>query len=117
MERPALIELAPHVVLICDTPRSGVDPPVCLSAHLGNVLACATPSASALDPVYLAAESAAASSAGATFLDPTSLVCPTEPFPAIAGNVLIYRDHQHLTAVFAAALAPYLRPGLPGLGP
>ena len=112
-----LVALAPHVVLIGDTPRSAVDPPVCLSAHLTNALACATPSSRALDPAYLAAEAAAASSAGATFLDPTPLVCPTEPCPAITGNVLIYRDHQHLTDVFAAAVAPYLRARLPDLRP
>jgi len=112
-----LAKLAPHVLLIGDTPRSGVDPPVCLSAHLTDALACATPTATALDPAYLAAEAAAAVSAGVSFLDPGRLVCPSEPCPAIVGNVLIYRDYQHLTAVFSTAVAPYLRARLPGFGP
>ncbi|MBF6605092.1 MAG: acyltransferase [Chloroflexi bacterium] len=112
-----LAKLAPHVLLIGDTPRSGVDPPVCLSAHLTDALACATLTATALDPVYLAAEGAAAASAGVSFLDPGRLVCPSEPCPAIVGNVLIYRDYQHLTAVFSTAVAPYLGARLPGFGP
>jgi peptidoglycan/LPS O-acetylase OafA/YrhL len=109
--------LSRHTVLIGDTPRAGVDPPVCLSAHLDDVLACATLRAKALDPAYLAAELGVTQAAGVPMIDPTGLVCPSEPCPVVVGNILVYRDTHHMTAVYSAALAPYLAAELPSLGP
>ncbi len=96
---------AGHVILLADTPRSAVDPPVCLSAHPTSTLACATPVDDALDPGWLAAERGAAAADGAGFIDPTPWVCPTSPCPAVIGDLLVYRDGGHMTATFAAALS------------
>jgi peptidoglycan/LPS O-acetylase OafA/YrhL len=104
---------ADHVALIGDTPRSNVDPPVCLSKHLDNVLACATPSASAIDAKRTAADRALAAAAGATFIDPTPWVCPSEPCPVVIGNYLVFRDSHHLTTPFSTALARRLLAALP----
>ncbi len=101
------------VVLIGDTPQAAVDPPVCLSANLDDVLACATPMAQAIDAHRLAADRLAAERAGVSFIDPTPLVCPTDPCPAVIGNLLVFHDSGHLTRTFAAALAPYLGAWLP----
>jgi peptidoglycan/LPS O-acetylase OafA/YrhL len=108
-----LVPLADHVALIGDTPRSKVDPPVCLSKHLDNVLACATPSSSAIDPKRTAADRAVAAAAGATFIDPTPWVCPTEPCPVVIGNYLVFRDSHHLTTPFSEALARRMLAALP----
>ena len=112
-----LRQLARNVVLIGDTPRPSVDPPVCVSAHLGDRLACATPLAQALDRASLNAEAQVSNQVGVVMVDPTPWVCPSSPCPVIIGQVLVYRDDQHMTATFAAALAPYLAPELPSLGP
>jgi hypothetical protein len=101
------------IALIGDTPKSSVDPPVCLSKHPDDSLACATPMADAIAPVRLAAERAAAAAAGAVYVDPTPWVCPSDPCPVVIGRYLVYRDHQHLTATFAAALAGALVAVLP----
>ncbi len=108
------------IALIGDTPKSSVDPPVCLSKHRDDSLACATPAADAIAPVRLAAERAAAAAeraaaaaAGAVFVDPTPWVCPSDPCPVVIGRYLVYRDQQHLTATFAAALAGALVAALP----
>jgi peptidoglycan/LPS O-acetylase OafA/YrhL len=101
------------VVVIGDTPQMPVDPPDCLSAHLGNVLACAAPRATAVDWQRLGEDRAAAAAVGATFIDPTPWVCPTEPCPATIGSLLIYLDAGHMTATFSNALAPYLGAALP----
>ena len=92
-------------VLIGDTPRSRVDPPVCLSKHLDDVLACTTPSASAMSSARTAADRAAAAAAGADFIDPSPWVCPTEPCPVVIGSYLVFRDNHHLTTAFSTALS------------
>ncbi len=112
-----LAKLARQVVLIGATPRPADDPPVCLSAHLSDALACARPMTAAIDAGTLASERAVAGAAGVTMIDPTAWVCPSEPCPVVIGRVLVYRDTHHLTATFSAALAPYLAARLPGLGP
>ena len=108
-----LSDAADHVVLIGDTPRSKVDPPVCLSKHLGDALACATPSASSLDPKRTAGDLADAEAAGATFIDPTPWVCPSEPCPVVIGSYLVFRDSHHLTTPFATALSRRMLAALP----
>jgi peptidoglycan/LPS O-acetylase OafA/YrhL len=104
----AIVAAARHVVVIGDTPQMAMDPADCLSAHLGNVLACARPRAQAVASDILAEDQAAATAAGASFIDPTAWVCPSEPCPVVIGSLLLYLDAGHLDATFSAALAPYL---------
>jgi peptidoglycan/LPS O-acetylase OafA/YrhL len=106
---------ARNVVVLGDTPRGVEDPPVCLSGHSNDALACASPVTSAVDRGHQEAERAAAEATGATFIDPTGWLCPSEPCPAVIGGVLVYRDADHITQTFASALAPYLAKELPPL--
>jgi peptidoglycan/LPS O-acetylase OafA/YrhL len=110
-----LTRLTDHVVLIGDTPHSRVDPPVCLSKHLDDALACATTSALSLDTAQTTADSGLARAAGATFVDPTPWVCPSEPCPVVIGSYLVFRDSHHLTTSFSTALARRLLASLPSL--
>ena len=110
-----LSTLADHVALIGDTPRSSVDPPVCLSKHLTDALACATSFVSAVDPRRTADDARLAASAGAAFVDPTPWVCPSEPCPVVIGPYLVFRDSHHLTTRFSTALAHRLLAALPPL--
>ena len=103
-----LVPAAGRVVLLADTPLSRVDPPVCLSAHPGSVLACATSVADAINPAWLSVEQAASDRAHVGFIDPERWVCPSAPCPVVLGNFLVYRDAGHLTATFAAAVSDLL---------
>ena len=85
---------------------------MCLAAHRANALACATPARQAIDLRWLAADRATAAAAGVRFIDPSAWVCPSDPCPPIIGHFLVYREQDHLTAKFAASLAPVLEPGL-----
>jgi peptidoglycan/LPS O-acetylase OafA/YrhL len=118
--RPALVRaltgldaMAGEVVLLADTPQSLVDPPVCLSAHLDDVLACATPRSEAIDTERFNADREAAQTAGVAFVDPAPLICPSDPCSPILGRLLVYHDGGHMTRTFSTALAPYLEPLLP----
>ena len=111
-----LRKVAGHVVVIGDTPRPATDAPVCVSGHLDNALACATPLSEAITPAWTATERTVSGETGSTFIDPTAWLCPTVPCPAVIGKVLVYRDGHHMTTPFARALAPYLEPLLPSLG-
>ena len=111
----SLANSAAHVILLGDTPRSGVDPPACLSQHMDNSLDCATPHSDAGVLGQGALESGVADATGAAFVDPTAWVCRTDPCPAIYGRFLIYRDPGHMTRTYAAALASQLFGALPAL--
>ena len=45
-------------------------------------------------------------------LDLTDVICDAEACPPVIGNVQVYRDKHHLSATFAATLAPALAPHL-----
>ncbi len=105
------------VVLIGDTTRMTADPPVCLSAHLDDAAACATPYSTAVAGARLAADAVAADHAAAHFVDPTPWTCFTDPCPVVIGRFLIYRDEQHLTATYSRALGSELEAVLPSIEP
>ncbi|HEY7735579.1 MAG TPA: acyltransferase family protein [Candidatus Limnocylindrales bacterium] len=92
------------IALIGDTPRPATNPVKCLWRHRDNISACGTPVASAIAARRLDSERSVANAIGATFIDPTPWICPTDPCPAVIGRLLIYRDAAHMTAIFAAAL-------------
>ncbi|WP_460915618.1 SGNH hydrolase domain-containing protein [Plantactinospora veratri] len=45
-------------------------------------------------------------------IDLTPAICPGRRCAPVIGGVLVYRDNQHLTASYAATLAPRLRSAL-----
>jgi hypothetical protein len=100
--------LAPSVLVLGDTPTPGQDVPGCLSANLGNVPACVTPRAEAVRDDRLAIEQEVAAAHGASFVSTSDWLCSPTECPVIVGDVLVYRDANHLTATAAAWLAPYV---------
>lgn len=97
------------VLVVADTPRFPTAPPICLSSHVQDTRPCAGDPASARDPTLTMAERTVTVSAGAAYVDLTPALCDTRTCPIIVGNLLVYRDVNHLTATFAAYLAPELR--------
>ena len=77
------------------------------------MLACTTPVSSALAVGRTAADRRLAEAAGATFIDPSPWVCPTDPCPVVIDPYLVFRDTHHLTTAFATALARRLLDALP----
>jgi peptidoglycan/LPS O-acetylase OafA/YrhL len=109
-----LIERLPGTVaVLVDTPRSDVDVPACLAKHRDAIERCTTSRTAAFGWRHLRRETEAARRSGATVIDLSDAICPTDPCPPIFGTNLVYRDHHHLTATFAASLADVLGAALP----
>lgn len=47
-------------------------------------------------------------SVGADVIDPEPWLCAEGTCPVIVGNLLVYRDDNHLTATFSRWLAPIM---------
>ena len=50
----------------------------------------------------------AATRAGATVIDPTPWLC-SDRCPLVVGDLLVYRDTNHMTTAYAQSLAPLLK--------
>jgi peptidoglycan/LPS O-acetylase OafA/YrhL len=103
------------IAIIVDTPQSVFDVPACLSSHRNDVTACATNRATAFGWRHLTMEKAAAKALGsrANVVDLSNWLCTAKVCPAVLGGMIAYRDYHHLTATFAASLAPALEAQLP----
>jgi peptidoglycan/LPS O-acetylase OafA/YrhL len=103
----ALTASGSKVLVLRDTPRPGFDVPECVSAAGQNLTKCASARSKAFIPASTGVEQAAAQlTKGATYVDLDNAVCPSDPCPPIIGNVLVYRDTDHMTATYAATLEP-----------
>jgi peptidoglycan/LPS O-acetylase OafA/YrhL len=109
--------LTPRLLVLGDNPDSRADPATCLSAHLTNVDACVNSRTRAVETGKLEAERAAADRAAARFIDTSDWLCTATDCPLIIGDILMFRDINHLTTVAAdwftpmleAVVMPYLR--------
>lgn len=88
------------------TPKPPGDLPTCLSRHLRNVPACAPPLSSAVDAAGAQAERSATVSAGGSYVDVAPWLCTSSTCAAVVGNLLVFRDDNHLTNTYATWLTP-----------
>jgi len=88
-----------------DTPRPDEDIPSCVAQHKHNLDTCSFGKSKAFD--YTPIGTRAAARAGVGVLDATDKLCPRGRCPAVIGNALVYRNAGHLTATYAATLAPW----------
>jgi peptidoglycan/LPS O-acetylase OafA/YrhL len=106
---------ARHVVLLADTPTLSTDPLDCLGSHGRDIIACTEPAATVLrDPAWRAEVQDAARRAAVPVVDPTPWLCGRD-CPLVVGNLLVYRDTNHLTGAYAEMLSPLLGASLPQL--
>jgi hypothetical protein len=108
---------AGHVVVLNDVPKATRDPVRCLARHMDDIRVCETARDQAIQPGLTKALRRAAHATGATFVDPSVLVCPEDPCPVVDGRTLIAYDTSHLTPVYARQLSARLEALLPGTGP
>ena len=112
-----LKDLTPRLLVLGDNPDSRTDPATCLSAHLTDVKSCINPRSDAIESGKLAVERDVAQQNGARFVDTSDWLCTETDCPLIIGDILMFRDINHLTTVAAdwftpmidAVVMPYLR--------
>ena len=105
-----------RVVVLSPTPLPKRDIPECLSRHLDDAAACTRPLRDAVDPRGARAEAAAVRAAGGVYVDVTPWICTRSRCAVVVGNLLVYRDDNHLTTSYAAWLAPVLAAELDAAG-
>ncbi|WP_423184914.1 acyltransferase family protein [Arthrobacter sp. NyZ413] len=95
-----------QVVAFRDTPRAAEPVPACLEKNPGAYVACG----SQRDQIY-SEDSPTAAVAGelpdTKFLDLSKYFCPDTNCPAVIGNVIVYKDDNHVTATYMKTLTPY----------
>lgn len=103
--------------IIVSTPQLPWDVPACLSTHKADVTACEADKATAFGWRRLLTERAAVKALGdrAVVVDMTKWLCPGQVCPAVLNGYIAWRDYFHLTATYAATLAPALDALLPPL--
>jgi hypothetical protein len=100
--------LAGRVLVLGDTPTPARDIPACVSANLGRLSACVNPRAEAVRDDRLGIEQQVAAAHDSAFVSTSNWLCSPTACPVIVGDILVYRDANHLTATAASWLAPFL---------
>ena len=105
--------MGPQVVVMGPTPKPNLpDVPDCLSAHLSDATACTTPTKIAVNEFGMAAEQSAVLGAGGSYIDVQPWVCTSQTCGVIVGNLLMYRDDNHLTTTYVKWLTPVFQTAL-----
>ena len=109
----ALSAAGAKVIAIDNTPEMPFNPGDCIAVTPGK---CSASLAKSGLPDYFS--EAAADVSGVMVVNMTDGICGPVKCNATVGNMVVWRDSQHLTATYAAALAPYFekRAGLSGTG-
>ena len=94
-------------VLMEDTPYPGQDVPTCLSRHYTNVQLCNPIISSAFrEDMHQMLEDF--DSADTHVLWTRQWFCTVVGCPTVVGNILVYRDDNHMSVTFASLIAPLL---------
>jgi len=94
-------------VLVEDTPYPGQDVPTCLSRHYTNVQMCSPSIGMAYRPdMHEMLQDF--HNQGVNVLWVRDWFCTATACPTIVGNVLVYRDDNHMTVSYARLIAPLL---------
>jgi hypothetical protein len=96
------------VLVLGDSPVSPDELDVCAAWHPHDLDTCTFPMAPAVDKSGLPVqrEAAAEAGGGVRLLDLTPWICPGGQCPVVVGHVAVHRPGDHVTATYAATLAP-----------
>lgn len=100
--------LTTELLILGDSPTPREDVIQCVATHLSTASACVRPRADAVRTARLQVESDLAVEHDAHFEPTSDWLCSTVECPVIIGDVLVYRDHNHITTTAATLLTPYV---------
>ena len=96
------------LLIIGDTPLPIHQIPNCLSKQPRNVRGCLAPREDSVDVSRVQLEDQVASENDAGFVSVSDWLCGTWECPVIIGNMILYRDNNHISATASRYFAPFL---------
>ena len=96
------------LLIIGDTPLPIHQIPNCLSNQPRNVRGCLAPREESVDVSRVELERQIASEHEASFVSVSNWLCGTWECPVIIGNMILYRDNNHISATASEYFAPFL---------
>jgi hypothetical protein len=95
-------------VLFADTPYPGRDVPTCLSSNINNVQRCTLAVSESFREDIAEVRNDLSIENNVALLQTRDWFCNKTVCPPIIGNILVYRDDNHITTTYAEFLAPLL---------
>jgi hypothetical protein len=99
-----LRRLSAHVVIIGDVPERDEQPVDCLLRPHATATGCSQPLGEA-QPALTSLVAQLATTDKVAFVDPTGWFCSEGECPLVVGNLIAYRDNNHISQVYATALS------------
>lgn len=96
------------IFAVTDNPRMAMDIPTCLDRNRDNVAACHMAKEDVL-PADLPWHTTPNIPDNVIFTNMSDAFCDETTCYSVAGNMILYRDDNHITATYARTIAPYLR--------
>ena len=94
-------------IVIGDSPDPNTTVPDCVAAHTHHIGQCAASEYNSEDVAVVEAIRSITAAAGAGFIEPGEWVCADDGrCPAVIGDILVYRDGNHLTDTVTQWIAP-----------
>ncbi len=103
------VERGTAVVVLRDFPRAMEGVVECVELHADQAASRCSSTRAAVAPRFDAARRAAQETRGTAIVDIRDLICPRDTCLPVIGNVVVYRNPEHLTATFVRTLTPYLK--------
>ncbi len=94
-----------QVLAVRDTPRFPQSVPACLEDNPDDYSACSTPAGDLYSPAP-PTDPAMSVLVNTSFMDLTTSFCNDVSCPSVIGNVIVYKDDNHVTATYMKTLRP-----------
>ena len=107
-----LLAAGAEVAVMIDIPEAPFDVSDCVSENLDSLSECAFPLEDAVNNLHFDVP-AAREVPEAHSIEIQRVMCPDRVCRAVIGNVLVYRETNHVTATFSETLADYIEKRLP----
>lgn len=101
-----------RTVLMGDVPRHLIQVPNCLAAHPKAITECLVDRDQAINARRAKADAEAVRRADVDRVRPDDWLCTDTQCPAVIGNILVYREDNHISVAAAVFLTPYVEAAL-----
>ena len=98
-------QLGLKVLAVRDTPYMGFHVPTCVDMNGADSPLCSRPRSAALGSVLSPTPNLGEH---VRFIDMSDYFCTADTCPAVAGNILIYKDKSHISTVYMKSLSGFL---------